>query len=146
MEVAPSTQGRNVLQWMLGLMLVSVLAIGLGLQMARSRADGQWLSVMAQMHEGDVLRGGDPSMPPPTSVPPITFAPLFWPQAETRGGNVFRAWREVHLDGLEFALVVRQERSFFGSSMDALMSGEAGLVDTVSAILDRVAVELIVEP
>ena len=138
MNPTPTTRGRHALRWVLGAALVFVVVVGMALQVARSRADERWESVMSQLREVDGLR-----------------TPLWWPRAETRGGNVFRGWRQVHVYGLdgpggwggfEFALVVRHERSFFGSNMDVRMSGEAGLVDTVSAIFTELDIELVVEP
>ena len=129
----------------LGLMVGFVAVAGICLQMARIRASERWLDVVDCLHKGAIFvnAGLVPGGPPPTSFQPVLHSPFFFSEAETRGGNFFRAWRRFQVG----TLVVRQDRSYFGSSMEARMSGgDSRRVAVVRAILAAVDVEVVVEP
>ncbi len=72
---------------------------------------------------------------------------VYCTRRETRGGNMFRAWRRCEWSGLGLPIVVRQERNFFGSSIEARMPGYAPeQVSALREVFAEVDVELIVEP
>jgi len=124
---------------MLGMMAVSVLAVGIALQVAQRRADERWDSVIT--HGGrewpldymlrSLKMGGIPDPPP------------YFP--ESRGGNIFRGWRQG--TWVLESIGLRQERNFFGNTIEAHMSGAGPrLLEVVRSILAEVGVELVVEP
>ena len=169
MQPTPTTRDRHTLRWVLGVGLVFVVVSAMALQMARRQADERWVSVVAHWDEslqrdagwGRVLEGF-----------PFGYAlARFGGQTETLGGNVFRAWRQSRWECQWFTLVLRQERSLFGSNTEGRMSGgvlepsgvhiTAGvhmtmnfgvaertpaLVDAIRTLFAEVDVELVVEP
>ena len=148
MRPTPNTRPRHALRWVLGVAFALAVVVGTSLQMARRRALERWDSVVTPWEEewqrsGFVMHGGR------QAVEWATTGFLF--ETETRGGNVFRAWREDQWEGQTiaqtFTLVLRQERNFFGSSIEARLSGGAPrLEEIVRTSFAEVDVELVVEP
>ena len=147
-QPTPTTRHRHALPWVLGVGLAFVVVVGMALQTARRRADEGWKSVVTPWEEewqrsGFVLHGGRQAVEWATTG--------FLLETETRGGNVFRAWREDQWEGQTlaqtFTLVLRQERNFFGSSIEARLSGGAPrLVEIVRTSFAEVGVDLVVVP
>ena len=151
MTPAPNTRGRHALRWVVGVGLVFVVVFGLALQVARQRADERWESVIGHSDEGwgelgprIVIRSleatlGNGGLPGSTGSRRTT-------NTATSGGNIFLAWRQHQWNSYNYILVVRQERSLFGSSIEARMTGgEPALVDAARVEFAAVGVELIVE-
>ncbi len=85
----------------------------------------------------------DTGVPVPASDPPN---PLFLGASETTGGTVLRGWTSLQFHNLGATLIVKQHRSYFGSSMEAHMSGGTPAhVEAVRVILAAIDVELLVE-
>ncbi len=150
MEPTPTTRGRHALRWVLGVGLVFVVVVGMALQVARQRADERWESVLRPPDEVMllILRISLEATLFNTKGPQrAAHAMEKITKAATSGGNIFQAWRQHQWEGHKFILVLRQERSFFGSSIEARMTGgEPALVDAARAIFAAVDVELVVEP
>ena len=158
MNPSPTTRGRDAWKWLLGMTLALAVVVGVALQVARRRAGERWFRGVAHWNEefysGEVLQPGIPAFNvlglPPDMVPDFyaftirTHGTYF---SDTSGGNIFQAWRQSRGGSAKCPLVVRQERNFFGSNIEARISGgEPGQVDAVRAILAAVDVELVVEP
>ena len=136
MEPAPNTKGRHALRWVLSVGLVFVVVVGMALQMAQSRADERWVSVLSHCQERELFFA-DHMVPTGHGV----IRPFF----ETRGGNIFRAWRQGKW--VLNSIVLRQERNFFGSNIEARVHrGFSEQVAAIRAVLAAVDVELVVEP
>ena len=138
MQPTPHPRGRHALRWVLGVAFAFVVVVGMALQVARTRADERWDGVMT--HGGrewpldymlKSLKMSHMSDPPP-----------YFP--ESRGGNIFRGWREG--TWVLKSIGLRQERNFFGNTIEAHMSGAGPrLLEAVRAILAEVDVEVIVD-
>ncbi len=132
MNPTPTTRGRHALRWVLGVGLVFVVVIAMSLQAARRRADERWETVIVMWDE--YRREVRPEV-------------AFRLGRETRGGTVFRAWRRVQLSSLHLNMALRQERDFFGSSIEVRMSEfwPSGYLRRIRSLFAEVDVELVVE-
>lgn len=136
MSATPTTRDRHALRWVLCVGLVFVVVVGMGLQAAQRRADERWADVMSHCEE----KGMGVSDYRMFHVPGIHKS-----FSETRGGNIFREWRQGQW--VRSTIVLRQERSLFGSSLEVHMSGGMPWqVDVVRDTFAGVDVEVVVEP
>lgn len=158
MNPTPHTQHRHALRWVLGVGLVFVVVVALTLQVVRRRADERWGSLVMHWNEewlrNGVLQRVGPQLPvvqQGSDMEPIwglLFAGQVSTCSDTSDGNMFRGWRQATRSGSGMcALVLRQERNFFGSIIVARMSGgEPEQIEAVRTILAAVDVDLVVEP
>jgi len=135
----------------LGAALVFVVVVVMVLQEARRRADERWDRVVT--HWESEWRAVPASqlvewftddagvvLPAPTSL------------GESRGGGVFQGWRQDAWPFPGGALVLRQETTLFGSTIEARVFWRGGRVnppghiDAIRAIFVAVDVELVFEP
>ena len=141
MNATSDARGRHALRWVVGAGLVFVVVSGTTLETARRRAEERWMSVVTYWDEGPPRDG-----PGHTSIP----ISLFFSGTETRGGTVFQAWRRLQLDSPGFTIVLRQERNFFGSSVEARISragpGLDGMVEHIGNLFAPLDVAVVVEP
>ncbi len=140
MDPTPKNRPRNALRWIVGVGLVFVVVVGATYQIARSRADERWESVMVHL-------GGDSRHVRPNrhSGAPKRLLIL---KHESGSDGSFRGRRDSLWEGEgSFALAVWQERRMFGRGIEARMSGGSpGQIDAVRALFDAVDIELVVEP
>ena len=65
----------------------------------------------------------------------------------TQRGNIFRAWRHVLWGDSSTVIILRQERVFLGSSIEAqFLRGDDAGFSAARDILAELDIELIVEP
>ena len=115
-----------------------MVVVAMALQVARSRADERWSSVIRHWDEEAI-----PGIAPPLLYPTGVAITIDISKTAPSGGNIFQAWRQHRWEGFTCILVLRQERSFFGSRTEAHMTGgEPRLVDAVRNVFAAVEVEL----
>ena len=142
-----------------------VVVVGATYQIAQSRADERWASVVMHMDEGwqrsDVLGHGARLVlvipPPVDSSTPAFFGqatpirssvstPVYF-RTRTRGGNIFRELRQTQWKSSSATISLRQARCLFGSHIEAhMLRGRPEQIEAARAILAAVDIELIVEP
>ena len=138
MTATPNTRHRHALRWVLGVGLVFVVVVGMALQEARRRADERWNRVythcLKEMHIQSVKFKQRAS-----GLGSFLFV--------SRGGGFFRDSRLAQLHSLTFSIELRQERSFFGSTFRARLSGgKPEEIAEIRAIFAELDIELVVEP
>ena len=158
MNSTPTIRPRHALRWVLSVGLVFVVVVGMGLRMARRQADGRWYSLVSHWNEewdhSGVLQRIGPQLAvfhPGSGMNPEGFVvvarqgKIF---SDTSGHNMFRGWRQATRGGGGMCtLVLRQERSFFGSSIEARMSGCTSMqVESARAVLAELGIEVVVVP
>ena len=158
MQPTPNTRDRHALRWVLGVGLVFVVVCTVVLQVAWQHADERWASLMMALEPGfdELVVSPDLSDDSggwyPFGINPEGLrnrGDHMWSDRtwSDRGGNLFRAWRRYNWNGFGFLLVVRQDIKFFGSSIEAKMSGGVPRqIDAARAMLAAVDIDLIVEP
>jgi len=131
MNPTPTTRGRHALRWVLGVGLVFVVVSAMALQDARRRADERWVSVVSRLDE---------------EFPSKSWA--MGPRPITRGGTVFREWRQGKWDFIWYHVVVRQERILFGSYIEARASLDWNIVKRANfgLLLAELDIDLVVDP
>jgi len=129
------------------------VVVALALQVARQRADQRWQSL--ETHFGEDWYSADKIWEgAPIQIQAVSGRGLAtgipqalvddWPGDD--GGDMFREWRNAIWRGPGFWVVLRQERSLFGDSIEAHMYG--GLLEDIEparATLAEFEIELVVE-
>ena len=152
MEPTPNIRGRHASWWVVGVGLAFVVVVAMALQVARQRAEDQRENVVTALEAITIPAITDPEIDSregqrESGTDLSSLYELPYRRRRTSGGNFHQAWNQYDWQGHVFTLVVRQERAFFGSNIEARISGSVPKqIDAARAILAVVDVDLVVEP